>query len=131
MSGDGSERTPESTDDPTDGGTFLLGEGGLETVEEDAFGHRAHVRTLEDIVNRVETPWHVALYGTWGSGKSTIIDLLYKRIRASQESVSAYADVDTENIATRNDFENTLCVKFNAWKHAEDSIRTELLLDLN
>ncbi len=111
--------------------SFLIGEERLEAVEEDAFGHKAHVETLEDIVKEVTTPWHIALYGTWGAGKSTIVNLLYKRIRASQASDSEYEELNDNEIPTQREFQDTLCVSFNAWKHAEDSIRTELLLDLN
>ena len=114
-----------------DGDAFLIGEERLESVSQDAFGHTAHVETLEDIVKEVDTPWHIALYGVWGSGKSTIVNLLYKRIRASQSSRSEYEDIDAEGASTESEFQNTLCVSFNAWKHAEDSVRTELLLDLN
>lgn len=121
-------------DDDVDEATeteFLVGEQRLSSFADDAFGHEAHVDTLEKIVTRVSRPWHIALYGTWGSGKSSIINLLYRRIRASQSDGEQYTDVDAVESSEISTIENTICVSFNAWKHAEDSLRTELLLDLN
>lgn len=111
--------------------TFLLSEEPLESVDEDKFGHEAYVDTLEEIIYRVDPPWHIGLYGTWGSGKSTIVDLLYQRIRASQADDSSYREFDDDSTTGGKPFENVLCVGFDAWKHAEGSVRTELLLDLN
>ncbi|MFP8888535.1 P-loop NTPase fold protein [Natrialbaceae archaeon A-CW2] len=113
------------------GSDFLLNEETLESIEDDKFGHRAYVDTLEEIIYRVNPPWHIGLYGTWGSGKSTIVNLLYRRIRAAQSDHNNYTEFREQSVESERVFENTLCVKFDAWKHAEGSVRTELLLDLN
>lgn len=110
---------------------FLVGETKLEDFTEDAFGHEAYVDTLEKIVMEVSQSWHIALYGTWGAGKSSIVNLLYKRVRASQADGDQYPDVDPSIADGSGEFTDTICVSFDAWKHAEDSLRTELLLDLN
>lgn len=110
---------------------FLIGERKLESATEDAFGHEAHVNSLKKIVAEVKPPWHIALYGTWGAGKSSIVNLLYQRIRADQADENQYNDANESERDKGPKITNTLCVSFNAWKHAEDSLRTELLLDLN
>lgn len=110
---------------------FLVGEQKLSSVTDDAFGHEAYVDTLEKVVARVSCPWHIALYGTWGAGKSSIVNLLYRRIRAQQTDGNQYPDVKGVEVDNSPTIENTLCISFDAWKHAEDSLRTELLLDLN
>lgn len=106
---------------------LLIHEPDLSTFEEDRFEHQAHVETLEEIIADVEPSWHIGLFGEWGAGKSTIIELLYERIRDSNSSMAYESDIPESD----EDFTGTLCVKTDAWKHAENSIRTELVLDLN
>lgn len=125
--------TNESSGNDTNDRTtqFLLREERPESLDGLRFGHQAYVDTLADIVHRVEPPWHIGLYGTWGSGKSTIIDFLYRRIRSSQSTMDNYPSLGESEAGGTQQFDNILCVKFNAWKHAEESVRTELMLDLN
>jgi len=85
----------------------------IEAEEDDSFGHLEYVDTLAEIIQDVEPPWHVGIFGEWGSGKSSIIHMLYNRFRGADE------------------FDNLVCVEFDAWAHAEDSVRTELLLELD
>lgn len=85
----------------------------IKSEEDDSFGHKEYVDTLAEIIQNVEPPWHVGIFGEWGSGKSSIINLLYNRIRSESE------------------YDDVLCIEFDAWAHAEDSIRTELLLELD
>lgn len=63
------------------------------------------------MVEDAEPPWNIGVFGEWGSGKTSIIRMLYSRLRGVE------ADY--------------VCVEFDAWKHAEDSIRTDLLLNLD
>lgn len=114
--------------------SYLLREETLSSSDDDEFDHEAHVDTLEDIIHHTTTPWHIGLYGTWGSGKTTIVDLLYKRIRASQSKQDdglKSTDEGESEPDPRHDHEDVICASIDAWKHAEDSVRTELLLDLN
>ncbi|WP_081605212.1 KAP family P-loop NTPase fold protein [Haloferax gibbonsii] len=92
---------------------MYLTDNPIKSEEDDSFGHIEYVDTLSEIIHNVTPPWHVGIFGEWGSGKSSIINLLYNRIRDNEE------------------FENVLCIQFDAWAHAEDSIRTELLLELD
>lgn len=85
----------------------------ITSEDDDKFRHGEYVDSLERILRNTEPPWHIGIFGEWGSGKTSIIKLLYNRIE--------------EN----SDFDNTVCVEFDAWSHAEGSIRTELLLELD
>lgn len=99
--------------DPSDDGQMYLTDNPLESEEDDSFGHLEYVDTLSKIIQTVDPPWHVGIFGEWGTGKSSIVNLLYARLRED------------------NQFKNTVCVEFDAWAHAEDSVRTELLLELD
>ncbi len=123
---------------------YLLSEQKPSSLDQDDFDHSGHVKTLEKIAKEVDLPWHIGLYGTWGSGKSSVVHLLYRRIRSIQRCDSgseiynydddsereSLDDVEVGGDSTPS-FEDTLCVDLNAWKHAEQSVRTELILDLN
>lgn len=91
----------------------FLSDDPIASDEEDAFQHTEYVDALERILTSVEEPWHIGIFGKWGSGKTSIIRLLFNRI--------------TERDIGRE----TVCIEFDAWKHAENSIRTELLLTLD
>jgi len=99
--------------DSSDTGGMYLTDDPIESEKDDSFGHLEYVDTLSDIIHSVEPPWHVGIFGEWGSGKSSIVNLLYNRLREDDQ------------------FENIVCVEFDAWAHAEDSVRTELLLELD
>lgn len=92
---------------------MYLTDNPINSEEEDSFGHAEYVDSLSETILNVDPPWHIGIFGEWGSGKSSIIKLLDNRIQEGAE------------------FENILCIEFDAWAHAEDSVRTELLLELD
>ena len=94
-----------------EGDTHFLSDNAIESVDEDEFRHREYVDTLEEVVRSVDPPWNIGVFGEWGSGKTSIIKMLYSRLEEN----------DTDYV----------CVEFDAWKHAEESIRTDLLLNLD
>ena len=91
----------------------FLSDNPIDSDEDDAFRHAEYVDALEQILSSVKAPWHIGIFGKWGSGKTSIIKLLFDRISEHEPN------------------KKTICVEFDAWKHAEDSIRTELLLTLD
>lgn len=101
--------------DESAGHSFLLSEKLVSerNGDSDDFDHTAYVDTLETIVERVDEPWHIGLFGTWGTGKSSIVNMLYDRLDAG----------GTDS--------GVVCLSVNAWEHTADSIRTDLLLDIN
>ncbi|AGB34078.1 KAP P-loop domain protein [Natrinema pellirubrum DSM 15624] len=88
-----------------------LSDSPIENVDEDEFRHQEYVDTLERMVEDADPPWNIGVFGEWGSGKTSIIRMLYSRLQ----------DAETDYV----------CVEFDAWKHAEESIRTDLLLNLD
>jgi hypothetical protein len=93
------------------GGRLYLSDTPIESVDEDEFRHKEYVDTIEKIVEDVEPPWNIGVFGEWGSGKTSIIKMLYSRLREGD-----------------GDY---ICVEFDAWKHAEESIRADLLLNID
>lgn len=89
----------------------FLSDDPIESIDEDEFRHKEYVDTLEQMVEQADPPWNIGVFGEWGSGKTSIIKMLYSRLEDSQH--------------------NYVCVEFDAWKHAEESIRTDLLLNLD
>ncbi len=104
--------------------TLLLREEELSDLDEDEFDHAAYVDTIERILGEEGPPWHIGLFGTWGSGKSSIISILYDRIEKANPT-------SKKKNAPKYDFRNTVAVRTNAWEHTGDSVKTALLLDLN
>lgn len=94
-------------------GYVFLPDEPITSVEEDEFQHLEYVDSLEEILRDASPPWNIGIFGEWGIGKTSIIRLLFERIEQS----SAFSD--------------TVCVEYDAWKHAEESIRTDLLLSLD
>jgi len=89
----------------------FLSDSPIESVDEDEFRHKEYVDTLEEMVHNADPAWNIGVFGEWGSGKTSIIRMLYSRLQ----------DAEREYV----------CVEFDAWKHAEESIRTDLLLNLD
>jgi len=83
----------------------------IESIQEDEFRHQEYVDTLEEMVRSVNPPWNIGVFGEWGSGKTSIIKMLFSRLNDADQSY--------------------VCVEFDAWKHAEESLRTDLLLNLD
>lgn len=94
-------------------GRVFLSDEPIESPEQDKFEHREYVDALKKILENAEPRWNIGVFGKWGTGKSSIINLLFDRLEANPA------------------FENTVCVEFDAWTHAEESIRTDLLLGID
>jgi KAP family P-loop domain len=54
----------------------LIPDQAIESAEDDALDYMAFVRQLALLVASVDTPVNIALFGPWGSGKSTVGNLL-------------------------------------------------------
>ena len=71
------------------------------------FGHELISKTLEQIIDRTITPFSIGLYGGWGSGKTTIVDLLKDDLNANNKVKTIYIDL---------------------WKFENDSLRRQIIL---
>ena len=96
---------------PGDDGYRFLPDEPIKSIQEDEFRHQEYVDTLEEMVASVDPPWNIGVFGEWGSGKTSIIKMLFSRLNDADRSY--------------------VCVEFDAWKHAEESLRTDLLLNLD
>ena len=80
--------------------------------EKDAvFGHDSIARNLSKIIQSCPSPFTIGLFGKWGTGKTTVINLLISNLRSAKKPM-AVATVD-------------------AWKYEEDSLRRQLLISLD
>ncbi|MGH9921296.1 MAG: KAP family P-loop NTPase fold protein, partial [Nitrososphaerales archaeon] len=86
----------------------------IASATEDLFRHLDFVDVLEYAIEHTETPLNIALYGRWGVGKSSILNLLQERLEKKEElnKKYQYAYID-------------------AWKLSPESLRQELLVELN
>lgn len=73
----------------------------------DSFHHKAYAETLVKLIKSNEPPLSIGLFGPWGTGKSTILNIACDLLKN----------------------EDIICVYFNAWKFSEDSFRRQFLLN--
>jgi len=69
------------------------------------FGHEGIAETVKNIVLACPTPFTIGLFGKWGTGKSTITNLLHEKLK--QKGI--------------------VVVSFDVWKYEEDSLRRTFL----
>jgi len=72
------------------------------------FGHEGIAETVKNIVLACPTPFTIGLFGKWGVGKTTIINIIKKRLQ--NEKIPA--------------------VIFDVWKHEGDSLRRTFLKEI-
>lgn len=91
----------------------LFEEGGVKKADEreERFGHWAYARTLGKILKQNDKPLTVGLFGEWGTGKTTVINMLLGELDQDKES-------------------RICAVVFNAWRHQDDSFRRQLLISV-
>lgn len=99
------EKLPVLRDDP------LFVEGESLDPSQDAFNHEAYANAIHNILTENEPPLSIGLFGPWGIGKSTVINILFKLISNAKES-------------------KLKPIYFNAWKYSGDSFRRQLLIEV-
>lgn len=72
------------------------------------FGHPGMADNLREIILQCPLPFTIGLFGKWGSGKTTIINLLKDKLKDDKVAL----------------------VKFDIWKHEKDSLRRAFLEEL-
>ena len=93
---------------------LYLSDEPINKKEDDEFHHDAYAEILFRIVKEVDTPSNIGLFGRWGTGKTSIVKLLIDKLNTKNTSGQKYAYFE-----------------FDAWKHAGDSLREQILLELN
>lgn len=97
---------------------YFLRDDPIQSLNKDEFSHKQYVNTLVRVVKKIDPPWQVALFGRWGTGKTSILKLIGQEL----EGTSPPSDPK---------FDSITFIEFDAWKHAEGSIRTEFLLTVD
>ena len=93
---------------------IFLSDQPIYSSKEDQFNYGLFVDQLETIIANCETPANIGLFGRWGVGKTSILNLLKERIDEKQ------------GLRERFDY---VCI--DAWKFSKESLRQQLLLELN
>jgi len=88
-----------------------FGEGEDFTKDEDYFNHESYADTLLNTITSNEPPLSIGLFGSWGVGKSTIINILFRKLNAITDG-------------------RYVPVVFNAWKYQGDEFRRQFLLSV-
>lgn len=78
---------------------------------EDVFNHEAFADTILKLLTHNQPPLSIGLFGSWGIGKSTILNILRKKIAESASSKLKF-------------------LYFNAWKYSGDSFRRQFLIEI-
>ncbi len=86
------------------------------TDESDLLGTKPYSDTIFEIVNKCEGKKNIGLFGSWGSGKSTILTTLEDLIKE-------------RNLKGKN--EKIAYFEFDAWKYSKDDFRRSFLIELN
>lgn len=115
----------------------LIEEEPVTTTADDKFGHAEYVHSLQNIIESASRQQHIALYGPWGSGKTSVVKMLFREhlgwtsdedSESTEETTAELDETTATNDDPGNESEEIVPVYFNAWRHAEGSIRTDLLL---
>jgi hypothetical protein len=77
----------------------------------DTFAYEAFAKALLVVLEANAPPLSIGLFGPWGIGKSTIVNILFSKIRAQSDS-------------------RLFPIYFNSWKYAGDSFRRQFLLEV-
>ncbi len=80
----------------------------IDSDEADPFGHRDYAAAVVSALSAVPSHFTLGLFGPWGSGKSTILAEVRRRIRGDEEVKSEF-------------------VLFDAWRYDGDSLRREFI----
>jgi hypothetical protein len=83
----------------------------IDHLASDPFGHSDYVDAIETALEKVPSQFTLGLFGPWGSGKSTILGELSRRINSSAKPDMALA-------------------VFDAWRYGGDSFRREFVREV-
>ena len=87
--------------------------GGSESFDAtlDAFHHQAYAHAIFNILAENPPPLSIGLFGPWGIGKSTIVNILFKLVSQSPDY-------------------RLKPIYFNAWKYSGDAFRRQFLIEV-
>lgn len=111
---------------------YLIADNEIGKPINDAIGHEKIAEHLADLVRDVETPTNIALYGPWGSGKTTIGLLLEEKLKSEKSVV--FVRVDTfkyADLSLRRNFIKVIAKKLygGSWAEKRKSNKIKRKLD--
>lgn len=86
---------------------IYLSDLAIEQIEEDEFKHAEIAEVIKQIVLECPMPFTIGLFGSWGTGKTTVSNFLRKSL------------LNIKNIAV---------ITFDVWKFEQDSLRRQFLI---
>lgn len=85
---------------------YFLKDEAITLREEDYFKHEDIADNIVNVINTQNTPYNIALIGKWGTGKSSIVELVKRKLSNPQKYKFA---------------------EINAWKYEKEELRRTLL----
>ncbi|MCH7972137.1 MAG: DUF111 family protein, partial [Chloroflexi bacterium] len=91
---------------------WFLKDEPLPNLDDDNFAHSSYADVIESTIVEADPPFTLGVFGSWGVGKSTVINEVVERIRGE--------DLKQEYVV----------FLFDVWKYEGDSLRREFLVEL-
>ncbi|MEA2193372.1 MAG: hypothetical protein QOI73_3493 [Solirubrobacteraceae bacterium] len=85
----------------------LIADRALVDGDRDDFNHAAIAHRLADLVTEADTPLNIALFGAWGSGKSSVYELVRRALQQKPGNVAL--------------------VRYDAWKYGGESLQRNFI----
>src|SRR3954454_17131776 len=82
----GDHQSPESPPQQGLRAGDLISDEALQRPSDDAFGHTAIAGRAAELARFEQTPLRIALYGPWGSGKSSQFELVLEALKPHAET---------------------------------------------
>jgi len=89
---------------------LLLEDIPIEKEEMDEFTHNVFVEVLLELIKDINGPCNIGLFGKWGIGKTSIVKMLSSKVKNKEKIKYIY---------------------FDAWKYSDESLRTQILLEID
>lgn len=89
---------------------LILEDTPIEEEGMDKFGHSIFVEVLFNLIKEIEKPCNVGLFGKWGVGKTSIVKILSSRLK-NEEKIE--------------------CIYIDAWKYSDESLKTQVLIEID
>lgn len=93
---------------------YFIPDSPITSSDQDIFGYEDFVYAIKYALEHITPPLNIALYGSWGTGKSSILSLLKEKLVKDSEFGGKFQYVYVD-----------------AWKLSPESLRQELLEELN
>ncbi len=91
---------------------YFLTDKALEHSNQDEFDHKSYTTLLEQIIRKQQTPFNIGVFGKWGVGKSSIVNLLRERLEKDIKRKSFHF------------------IEMKVWKYDQNSLKRKFILTI-